>query len=92
MWTNQNSDFFDTKKEEEEYTYPWNNDQLNFDIIIDITTNKEENQDLEIIISEENFSDEEEKNNTRDENENVIYLVKRDLNYEGQNDKKKRDK
>ena len=92
MWTNQNSDFFDTKKEEEEYTYPWNNEQLNFDIIIDITTNKEENQDFEIIISEENFSDEEEKNNTRDENENVIYLVKRDLNYEGQNDKKKRDK
>ena len=95
MWkTNQNSDSFDniTKIEEEEYTYPWNNEQLNFDIIIDITTNKEEIQDLEIIIPDENFSDEEEKNNTRNENESVINLVKKNLDYEGQTVKKNRDK
>ena len=91
MWkTNQNSDSFDniTKIEEEEYTYPWNNEQLNFDI----TTNKEEIQDLEIIIPDENFSDEEEKNNTRNENESVINLVKKNLDYEGQTVKKNRDK
>ena len=93
MWdTNQNSDSFDTKKEEEEFTYPWNNEQLNFDIISDITTNKEKIQDLEIIIPDGNFSDVEEKNNTQDENENVINLVKKDLDYKGQNVKKKRDK
>ena len=95
MWkTNQNSDSFDniTKIEEEEYTYPSNNEQLNFDIIIDITTNKEEIQDLEIIIPDENFSDEEEKNNTRNENESVINLVKKNLDYEGQTVKKNRDK
>ena len=95
MWeTNQNYDPFDNKSkiEEEEYTYPWNNDQLNFDIISDIMTNKEKNPVIETIIPEEIFSEEEEKNNTHNENENVIYLIKKDLNYGNEKLKKKRDK
>ena len=101
MWiTNTNSDPFDNinKIEEEEYTYPWNNDQLNFDIICDISTNKEKKPDIEIIIPDEIFSDEEEKNNTHNEKENgngnVIHLIKKDLNSENENVnfKKKRDK
>ena len=92
--TNQNSDPFDniSREGEEEYTYPWNNDQLNFNIISDIMTNKEKNPVIETIIPEEIFSEEEEKNNTHNENENVIYLIKKDLNYGNENFKKKRDK
>ena len=103
MWiTNENSDPFHNtiKIEDEEYTYPWNNDQLNFDIICDISTNKEKESDIEIIIPNEIFSDEEEKNNTHNEkgngngNGNVILLIKKDLNNENEkeNFKKKRDK
>ena len=95
MWkTNQNSDPFDniSKTGDEEYTYPWNNEQLNFDIISDIMTNKEKKQDFEILFSEEIVTNEEEENNFRDENENVIYLIKKDVNYENENFKKKRDK
>ena len=98
MWnTYQNSDPFDnlSKIEEEEYTYPWNNEQLNFDIIGNIMTNEEKKSDFEILISEDIVLDEEENNNTHiehKENENVIHLVKIDLNNGNEHFKKKRDK
>ena len=92
--TNQNSDPFDNINQtgDEEYTYPWNNEQLNFDIISDIMTNKEKKQDFEILFSEKIVTDEEEEKNFHEESENVINLIKKDLNYENENYKKKRDK
>ena len=92
--TNQNSDPFDNINQtgDEEYTYPWNNEQLNFDIISDIMTNKEKKKDFEILFSEKIVTDEEEEKNFHEESENVINLIKKDLNYENENYKKKRDK
>ena len=92
--TNQNSDPYDniSKNGDEEYIYPWNNEQLNFDIISDIMTNKEKKRDYEILCSEEIVIDEEEEKNFHEESENVINLIKKDLNYENENYKKKRDK
>ena len=95
--TNQNSDPFDniSREGEEEYTYPWNNDQLNFNIISDIMTNKEQKRNFEILFSEENVTYEEKENNFHDESvnlTNVIYLIKKDVNYENENLKKKRGK
>ena len=93
--TNQNSDPFDniSREGEEEYTYPWNNDQLNFNIISDIMTNKEQKRNFEILFSEENVTYEEKENNFHDESvnlTNVIYLIKKDVNYENENLKKKK--
>ena len=95
--TNQNSDPFDniSREGEEEYTYPWNNDQLNFNIISDIMTNKEQKRNFEILFSEKIVTDEEEEKNFHDESvnlTNVIYLIKKDVNYENENLKKKRGK
>ena len=92
--TNQNSDPFDNINQtgDEEYTYPWNNEQLNFDIISDIMTNKGKKKDFEILFSEKIVTDEEEEKNFHEESENVINLIKKDLNYENENYKKKRDK
>ena len=91
---NQSFDPFVIKYKEQEFTYPWNNGQLNFDIINQIETNKEEKQDIEITISERTFSDDEENNYTQTENENeiVIYLAKTELNYVDQTIKTKKEK
>ena len=75
-------DYFDnmSRYEEEENIYPWNNEQLNFDIISDISTNKEKKQDFERV-SDETFPHETEINEATHENENVIHLVKKEKNY-----------